>query len=913
MNFPVITNDTFVNFLHCKRKAALRERGTPGQPTDIETVQLDLRRVYLLQSLEAFLATYRAQDVVYDPPSLEAALKSRPPVIVNANAVADGLSSQIQAAERVEATGPRGAPVYSPVLFIPNETVSRTDKLLLAFDALALSSVQGVLPPIGKIVHGSSYRVLKCKLEPLVGEVRKLVAQVQAAMAENTAPRVTLNRHCSTCEFRADCQRLAEEADDLSLLRGMSEQQIEKQRGRGVTTVTQFAYTYRPGRRGKRKTGKARKHDHALQAVAIRDKKVYVLDSPTIPQSRVALYLDVEGIPDRDFYYLIGLVAVVGNCTTTHFFWADDRTQETTIWAACSQLINSFEDYTLYHYGQYEQRFLDRMRELADAEGVATIDRIRSRSCNVLAAIYSHIYFPTRYNGLKDIATFLGATWTAANASGIQSLAWRLTWETTREETLKQQLLRYNLEDCLALQRVTEFVASVCAEARSGDGPMVASAEDIQQETGFRFGKNEFFSPELEAINRCAYSNYQRDKVYLRTSPAMRKSLRRKRRAAKRKLKVNEEVKCRRPRKCPRCGETDINVHRKLFYGKVVHDLKFTSSGVKRWIIRYSSKQYKCVSCERAFMAVQYRAADSRLGNNLCSWAVYQHIALRASYVDIAQSLNDLFAFSFRPGFFNRVKPFMADKHQATYERLKAKLRRGPLIHADESKVVVKSHSGYVWAFTNMEEVVYVYTPTREGTILEEMLDGFTGVLVSDFYSAYDTPKCPQQKCLIHLMRDVNDDVFHNPFDEDLKQLAQKLVGVLKPIIDTIDRFGLTQRHLNKHKEDVARFLRVLATQTYRSETARKYHKRLNKYRDKLFVFLDHDGVPWNNNNAENAIKLFASRRRFLGTSSTENGLRDYLVFLSIYQTCRRKSLSFLGFLRSGKLDLDTFADGANP
>jgi len=138
-------------------------------------------------------------------------------------------------------------------------------------------------------------------------------------------------------------------------------------------------------------------------------------------------------------------------------------------------------------------------------------------------------------------------------------------------------------------------------------------------------------------------------------------------------------------------------------------------------------------------------------------------------------------------------------------------------------------------------------------------------------------------------MRDVNDDVFHNPFDEDLKQLAQRLVGLLTPIIDTIDTFGLTQRHLNKHKEDVARFFRFLATQTYQSELARKYQKRLNKYRDKLFVFLDHDGVPWNNNNAENAIKLFASRRRILGTSSTEKGLRDYLVFLSIYQTCRRK------------------------
>jgi len=322
--------------------------------------------------------------------------------------------------------------------------------------------------------------------------------------------------------------------------------------------------------------------------------------------------------------------------------------------------------------------------------------------------------------------------------------------------------------------------------------------------------------------------------------------------------------------------------------------------------------QYQCEHCKKTFMSTQYRALDGRPGNNLCSWAIYQHVALRVSYVAIAQSLNDLFGFSVRPGFFNRIKPFMADKHQATVDRLKNKLRRGKLIHADESKAVVKSQSGYVWAFTNMEEVVYIYAPSREGTILEEILRGFAGVLVSDFYSAYDAPKCPQQKCWIHLMRDVNDDLFHNPFDEALKQLAQKLVGLLKPIIDTIDKFGLTERHLHKHKDDVERFFRFLATQSYQSELARKYQKRLNKYRDKLFVFLDYDGVPWNNNNAKNAIKLFASRRRILGTSSTEKGLQDYLIFLSIYQTCRNKNLSFLRFLRSGKLDVDAFADGTD-
>jgi Transposase IS66 family/RNase_H superfamily len=601
----------------------------------------------------------------------------------------------------------------------------------------------------------------------------------------------------------------------------------------------------------------------------------------------------------------------VGECVTTHYFWADDRTQEKAIWDACSQIINSFEDFTLYHYGQYELRFLDRMRELADEEGAATIDHIRTRSCNVLAAIYSHIYFPTRYNGLKDIGTFLGATWTAADASGIQSIAWRLAWETSRDEPLKQKLLLYNQEDCLALRRVTEFVLSVCMGAASGVGPAVASAADIQKEAGSRFGKNEFFCPELEAINRCAYSDYQRDKVYLRTSPEMRKSLQRKHRADKKRLKVNEDVKIARPEVCPECGGTKVYVFSRLVHQKVIFDLKFTSSGVKRWISRYSSLRYQCEGCKKTFFPDSYYTARHRWGDNLSSWAIYHHVALRQSYEDVSMSLQDLFGFVFHNSILNRITLRGAERYKDTYNRMKVKLRRGLLIHADETKVTVKDTAGHVWAFTNMEEVVYVYTPTREGTILEEMLDGFTGVLVSDFYAAYDAPKCPQQKCLIHLIRDVNDDVFHNPFDEELKQLAQGLVGVLKPIIDTIDKFGLTQRHLYKHKEEVARFFCFLSAQVYQSETAQQYKKRLHKYQDKLFVFLDHDGVPWNNNNAENAIKRFVSRRRILGATSSERGLRDYLVFLSIYQTCRRKNLSFLRFLLSGDLDLDAFANGA--
>jgi hypothetical protein len=49
-----------------------------------------------------------------------------------------------------------------------------------------------------------------------------------------------------------------------------------------------------------------------------------------------------------------------------------------------------------------------------------------------------------------------------------------------------------------------------------------------------------------------------------------------------------------------------------------------------------------------------------------------------------------------------------------------------------------------------------MYKPTREGEFLRELLRDYTGVLISDFYGAYDSLPCPQQKCLIHLMRDLN-------------------------------------------------------------------------------------------------------------------------------------------------------------
>jgi hypothetical protein len=284
---------------------------------------------------------------------------------------------------------------------------------------------------------------------------------------------------------------------------------------------------------------------------------------------------------------------------------------------------------------------------------------------------------------------------------------------------------------------------------------------------------------------------------------------------------------------------------------------------------------------------------------------------LRQTNEAVAESLQDLFGIPMPSGMVSRIRQHVVDHYQTTYDALLADLRKGPVVHADETRVGVKgpNGNGYVWVFASPDTALYVYAPTRHGVTAQETLAGFKGVLVSDFYAAYDAVACPQQKCLVHLIRDLNDDLLHNPFDEELKGLAARFTSFLQPVISTIDRFGLKKYHLGKHMRFVERYFAAELRADYRSDLAIHYRARMLKYRDKLFTFLDHDGVPWNNNNAENGIKLFAARRKVMGTLFTDTGIRGYLLLLSLYQTLRYRNLSFWRFLLSEETDIAAFAN----
>ena len=88
---------------------------------------------------------------------------------------------------------------------------------------------------------------------------------------------------------------------------------------------------------------------------------------------------------------------------------------------------------------------------------------------------------------------------------------------------------------------------------------------------------------------------------------------------------------------------------------------------------------------------------------------------------------------------------------------------QSPFIHVDETKISIQGRNWYVWVLTDGKHVVFRLTDSRETTLIHEMLAGYEGVLVSDFYGGYDSMPCRQQKCLVHLIRDLNEDLWKTP------------------------------------------------------------------------------------------------------------------------------------------------------
>jgi predicted RecB family nuclease len=472
-----ITREALESYLNCRVKGALELLGEHGTRSEygrlLDESKQELRRA-AVDLVKARCPS--AHDAGGTMVSRQLLIRG-PALVLDATLENDLLSLRVDGLKRVAGTSDLGDFHYIPILFGEGGKARQSQKRTLEICGLVVGEIQGRQPSKGILVNSEESSFDGVRLQADTRATRTLLRALREMRDASAAPEPVLNNHCPVCRFQQRCRARASVTDHLSLLRGMGEKEIAKLGRRGIFSVTQLSYTYRPRRTGKDRRS-IRGHSFALQALALREKKIYVLGNPELPDGPVRIYFDIEGSADRGTAYLIGMIVEEGGAERRFSFWADGDGQEERILGGFLDIVEGYRDSRLFCYGSFEVAFLKRMRRPGLAE---RIDPILARTTNILPLIYSSVYFPVYSNGLKEIGAHLGCQWTAPDASGLQCVVWRRRWEQSRNAELRCTIETYNLEDCTALRKVVWFLHGVGAGGTPGPRSDAESMPDFSR------------------------------------------------------------------------------------------------------------------------------------------------------------------------------------------------------------------------------------------------------------------------------------------------------------------------------------------------------------------------------------------------------------------------------------------------
>jgi predicted RecB family nuclease len=547
-NIQKITDEVIIAYLHCKYKAHLILTGVAREPSDHERWLRSFETKYIEAATKSLLDRESHGCTPSNrEPATRNSLAQGETIILGPRVEEDSLLFAFDALQRVAGASSLGPFHYVPVMFCgTGRSVGKMQKVLLACGALILEKLQRVRPAYGIIIHGHSYKIRKVILDSELLNAQKVINDLTDYLCRQKKPRLWLNGHCHVCRYRSECRVEAKQLDDLSLLNRMSEREIQLYNRKGIFSVHQLSHTFRFKKRAKRVKAHGRPHSFPLQALAIRERSVFVLSRPAIQPASTYIYVDMEGNHTGSFIYLIGALVVDDDGTRYHSFWANSVHEEEHLFAEFLQFLAQFNGAHLFHYGSYEAKAFQRiLTEPAENKGKL----LMMGATNVLSLIYANVYFPTYSNELKEIAKYLGCEWSDPDSTGLSAAIWRAEWESSNDTNLKNRLISYNEQDCLAVQGIREFLSAMPENDQMqemSDGS-IRFVDRIKIDDDQRlFGKKKFAVEDFSIVTERAYFDYQRDKIYIRTSPSLKRVKQRAKRKRKRyRLRPNKAVNLR--------------------------------------------------------------------------------------------------------------------------------------------------------------------------------------------------------------------------------------------------------------------------------------------------------------------------------------------------------------------------------
>lgn len=245
----------------------------------------------------------------------------------------------------------------------------------------------------------------------------------------------------------------------------------------------------------------------------------------------------------------------------------------------------------------------------------------------------------------------------------------------------------------------------------------------------------------------------------------------------------------------------------------------------------------------------------------------------------------------------------VAERGEAAVAAIQAAIRASPVVHADETGLREDGTNGYLWSFSTPTERYFVRAGRNKEVVDEVLGPTFTGVLVTDFYAAYDHYDGPHQRCWAHLLRDIHVLGERHPSDAGLRAWAEQVHAIYERACRVTGPTPVRRHAQLQCEADLLVACQPYLTADIALVPQAVLCRRIAKYLPELFTFVADPAVPTTNNAAERSVRPVVIQRKISGGTRSPAGTSTFSRLATLFGTWRARGLDPLAACRRLLLD----------
>jgi transposase len=321
---------------------------------------------------------------------------------------------------------------------------------------------------------------------------------------------------------------------------------------------------------------------------------------------------------------------------------------------------------------------------------------------------------------------------------------------------------------------------------------------------------------------------------------------------------------------CPTCGGTLTRTGRTRT--RLVEDVP---ENLKPEVTQHTIHRDWCPCCKKQVEPpVPDALPGCTLGNRTVALSAWLHYGLGVTTRQIVEVFNGHLQLKITDGGLTQMWHRLAGVLGPWYEAIHRHCLEAGVLHADETGWRVEGQTWWLWCFATPDATYYLIDESRGHAALDQFfVEEFAGVLVSDFWAAYDAVGRTKQKCWPHLLRELKEVDEGSGCGGDWPAFAKRLRRVYADAIRLeLARGAKPADEYNWKLSLLHGRLTELGVESWASAHAQRLAKRLGKYGAELLTFVEFEGVPSSNNHAEREVRPAVLMRKASYGNQSEAG-----------------------------------------